>query len=500
MVCSPLGDISTPRTMPDRPTNAKELELPPIEEVERALDLQSPDREKIPGLYNLNVERVPIRRVLGMQVLIAFCFFHNYLVFDDVLLTRLIWVGVTLEVYAVVQYVALRRFFTRFERFHLGTFFLVADIPIFTLAVWGTGATMSWLWPLYLIRVADQMWIGRGRAAAMAWTALGFHVALLALLALGPSEVDWSVEILKLMILGALSAYLISIASLPWEVQEKTHAAKDLILRLEEQSIELDEARYRAELASLSKSTFLARMSNELRTPVNSVVGFANVLLKKTSSLGEEEAEYAGRIRQSGMHLLALINDVLDIARIEEGKLEVNVTDVDLEEVIRDTVRQLEGRKMDDGIRLSVAFPRTLQPLTADEARLRQVLINLLGNALKCTDSGFVRVEVDADSEGVASSIRVVDSGVGISPERLEVIFDAFEENADTTAREPGSTGLGLAISRSLCTLMNFELLAVSEVGAGSTFTIDLRPTPVRILHPDKEPLTPTGDDSEPTS
>jgi len=463
--------------MPDSTSDLRSLELPPLEEVEQALDLEAADRAPIPGLYNLNVERVPIRRLIGMQVLLAFAVFHNVMATGGGVGPRMIWVAVILELYAGTQFFVLRRYFTRFERFHLGTFFLIADVPIFTVAIWGTGGASSWLWPLYLIRVADQMWIGRQRAALMAYIALGAYLALLGLLAtFGGESIVWSVELLKIMILGTLAAYLVSIADLPWNVQEKTHAAKELILRLEEQSVELDAARQRAELASISKSTFLARMSHELRTPLNSVVGFTNVLLKKTESFTGRERDYLQRIRQNGMHLLALINDVLDIARIEEGKVDMNLSELDLEQLVRDTGRQLEGRLVDSRIRLTVAFPRDLKPIVADEARLRQVLINLIGNAIKFTEEGFVRVEVDADDNGHPTKIRVVDSGIGIDSSRLEHIFDAFEQEDGSTARRFGGTGLGLSISRSLCALMKFELTAESEVKQGSTFTVLLQP------------------------
>ncbi len=128
----PPGDSRAAKDIAERPSNSPPLELPPLEEVERSLDLDSEDRGTIPGLYNLNVEGVPVRRLVGMQVLIAFCFSHNNLVFGDLMLPRVIWVGALLEASAVTQIVVLRRWFIRFEQFHLGTFFLVANIAVLT--------------------------------------------------------------------------------------------------------------------------------------------------------------------------------------------------------------------------------------------------------------------------------------------------------------------------------------------------------------------------------
>ena len=174
--------------------------------------------------------------------------------------------------------------------------------------------------------------------------------------------------------------------------------------------------------------------------------------------------------------------------------MEIQATHVDLEQLVRNTLHQLEGRVVGSKVRLSVSIPGTLAPLTADEARLRQVLINLVGNAIKFTAEGWVRVEVLADpSDGAPLELRVIDSGVGISPARIERIFDAFEQGDDGYARKFGGTGLGLAISRSLCTLMGFTLRAESVEGSGSTFTVCFRPESDDPLPSDASRVSPPG-------
>ncbi len=475
--------------MPDARDEAgrPRLDLPPMEEVEASLALHAPDREPIPGLYALNVEEVPLRRVIGLQAVVAFAVYHNLVVFGEPLWDRILVLALILEPYVAIQYVVLKKFFARLRRLHLGTVFLIADLPIFTAGVWATGGTESWIWPIYLIRVADQMWIGRRRAALMAGLGLLCYAGLLLLLAAGQgAAVPWSTELLKMAVLATLSAYLVSISGLPWNVQERTLEARNLILKLESQSIELDEARYRAEMASRSKSRFLARVSAEFRAPLNRIIGFASTMLADDRR-PPQDLEYLTQVRSEAMHLLALVNDVIDIARLEAGGVDLDWQELDLEELIRDTVRQLEPRTQSDAVRVSVAFPRKLAPLRADEARLRQVLINLVTNALRHTRRGYVRVEVQAEPDGTPKMIRVLDTGEGIDPERLDAVFEAFGEDG-RPRKEAGSTGLGLAISRSICRAMGFELAADSEPGKGSTFMIDLDPRPGRVLHPDGLP------------
>ena len=177
------------------------------------------------------------------------------------------------------------------------------------------------------------------------------------------------------------------------------------------------------------------------------------------------------------MHLLELIDDILDLARIEEGRLEITLADVDLAQLVQQTVRQLEGRAIGTGVLLGYTVPPDLAPVRADEGRLRQALINLLGNALKFTAKGTVHIEVETDPGGGGPRcLHGRDTGIGIPADRLSHVFQAFEQADGTTARRYGGAGLGLAISRLLCELMGFELSVASEPGRGSVFTVALHP------------------------
>ncbi|MEO5509187.1 MAG: ATP-binding protein [Longimicrobiales bacterium] len=233
-------------------------------------------------------------------------------------------------------------------------------------------------------------------------------------------------------------------------------------------------ARQAAEDSNRAKSDFLARMSHELRTPLNSVIGFANILLKnKAGNLRVQDESYLTRIVDNGTHLLVLINDILDLARVESGKMQVEWGRVDLAALVTDTVRQIETHAR-DGVVVSVVVP-TLDHIHSDAGRLRQILINLVGNALKFTHEGAVTVTVDvAPGTNVASRIRVTDTGPGIPPDRLNAIFEAFEQADRSTETRYGGTGLGLSISRALCVLLGYTLSVKSEPGRGSEFAVDL--------------------------
>lgn len=234
----------------------------------------------------------------------------------------------------------------------------------------------------------------------------------------------------------------------------------------------------RAQTASRAKSDFLTRMSHELRTPLNSVIGFANVMLgNKDGNLREKEINYLGRIQKSGVHLLGLINDLLDLAKIESGKMQINVESTPLQGLIEDTVAQFEIQAEMKGVKLECEFPGgKLREIAADRGKLHQVLMNLVGNALKFTDRGVVKVQVVADESGAPQTISVSDSGIGIAVDRADAVFNPFEQADGNISKTFGGTGLGLPISRSLCELMGFRLELVSVEGSGSTFTILLQP------------------------
>jgi PAS domain S-box-containing protein len=236
---------------------------------------------------------------------------------------------------------------------------------------------------------------------------------------------------------------------------------------------ELEVARNRAEAADRLKSAFLATMSHELRTPLNSIIGFTGLLLQKLPGpLTAEQTRQLEMVRASGRHLLALINDVLDISKLEAGQLAIHSEPVDVRAAIGKVtgiVRPLAEQK---GLVLTVEIAPSVGTVPADGRRLEQVLLNLLSNAIKFTPQGAVSVTARVDAGSL--QVAILDTGIGIRPEDLQELFRPFHQIDTGLARAHEGTGLGLAISRRLAQLMGGDIAAESEPGKGSRFTLRL--------------------------
>ena len=250
------------------------------------------------------------------------------------------------------------------------------------------------------------------------------------------------------------------------ELTEALEQNARLLRELEEKSTQL-------EVASRHKSEFLANMSHELRTPLNAIIGFSEVLLERMfGELNAKQEEYLRDIFASGRHLLSLINDILDLSKVEAGRMELELADFDLGEALTSAatlVRERAGRK---DIALHVTVDARLGQVRADERKIRQVLLNLLSNAIKFTPERG-RIEVRAvPADGVAQ-VSVTDTGVGIAPEDQETVFEEFRQVGASSAKQEG-TGLGLALCRKLVELHGGKIWIESQVGVGSTFTFTI--------------------------
>ena len=230
------------------------------------------------------------------------------------------------------------------------------------------------------------------------------------------------------------------------------------------------------EVASQHKSEFLANMSHELRTPLNAVIGFSEVLSERMfGELNDKQAEYVQDINASGTHLLSLINDILDLSKIEAGRMELELADFHLPQAIENALVLVRERALRRGITLEQSIDPRLGEIQGDERKIKQVLLNLLSNAIKFTPEGG-RVGVRAAPVDEHVEVAVSDTGVGIAPEDLEAVFEEFRQVGAAEKKAEG-TGLGLALARKFIELHGGRIWVQSQVGVGSTFTFTL---PVR--------------------
>jgi two-component system, sensor histidine kinase len=266
------------------------------------------------------------------------------------------------------------------------------------------------------------------------------------------------------------------IGAFAYVVVRQVRALEQRRSELEQLARHLQSARTEAEQASRAKSAFLANMSHELRTPFNGLLGMMSLLDR--SALTLQQRDFLGVARQSGEHLLTILNDVLDFSKMESGRMDLVARPTDLRQAIGEVEALMAPQARDKGLQFEVDLAADLSPVVqADAKRVKQILFNLLGNAIKFTDAGRVRMQIARchTAQGrAATRFRITDTGIGMGEDTQARLFQRFSQGDDSIGRRFGGTGLGLEISRTLATLMEGEISVVSEVGCGSEFTVVL--------------------------
>ena len=319
----------------------------------------------------------------------------------------------------------------------------------------------------------------------------------------------WGVALVGALLTGLLAQHLVNSVlqrrTIERVVRQRTAQLSDRnaelqteVAQRERKESELRAAKDQAESASRAKSEFLAAVSHELRTPLNAIIGFSALLSGESApKLNPEKSRgYAADIHSSGTHLLALINDIIDLSKAEAGQIDVSDALVDLQDVISSSLAIVEARAEAAGVALMSNVPADLPSLDTDERKLKQILLNLLSNAIKFTpDGGTVSVAAALDDDGDLT-ITVADTGIGIAAADIERVFEPFVQLDSSLARKYEGTGLGLSLSRRWAQLLGGSLVLKSELGSGTTAEIRLPKERIRALQPGGDEIDTARDES----
>ena len=257
------------------------------------------------------------------------------------------------------------------------------------------------------------------------------------------------------------------------ELEMQMEETQKLSTELESSNIELVRSAQQAQIANQAKTDFLAVMSHELRTPLNAIIGYVDLLHSEVSGpMTDTQQSQLARIRSSSFHLLDLIQDILSFSRIEAGREELQISEFDVVQLAHDVRGYVAPQCEQKGIEHRLRLPAPSFSMRSDYSKLKQILINLLGNACKFTDHGFVELVIERVRDDVVFTVS--DTGPGISPEHLQMIFEPFTQVDQSKTRLKGGTGLGLSVARRLAHLLGGELQVLSKPGRGSTFTVQL--------------------------
>jgi signal transduction histidine kinase/ActR/RegA family two-component response regulator len=441
----------------------------------------SHSRRRIAKNYRLNVSQIPLLRGIGFATLGSLVLLYDILIVPTFTAGEHIAFAAIVAGYCIISWQILRYGYKRVSSFDLGLVFLILDIPFILAIIHRSGADHSLLFFLLVLRAADQStYPGLGRALAFAHaTPLAYVVYLLWLSGRPGVSLDWKMEIFKTLAVYGANMYVV-LTSQPARTlhEESAHSrrvAQRLNRRLQRHSVQLEAARNKAEAADRIKGEFLATMSHEVRTPMNAIIGMTELALH--TDLTSEQKRYLETVKSSADSMIQVINDILDFSRIEAGTLDLNPVAFRLRQTLGQNMAALGVRAAEKNLEVACQVAREVPDwIIGDPNRLGQVIANLVGNAIKFTDEGevFVRVKLDETPAAGENQIRLVfsvsDTGIGIAPDKQQMIFESFVQADGSSTRKYGGTGLGLSISSRLARMMDGRLWVESAVGRGSTF------------------------------
>ena len=444
---------------------------------ELTLQAEDIERRRRRRAWRIAVIDIPRMRVVGCFAISLAIFLNNRFIVELPVAGPVTIALVASVINCTVTWLCLWFFWEKLEgRFDLSLFFLATDVPLIALAVYLTGAERSWLFPILLVRCVDQAQttFRRSFGFAIAGTAAyGFMETWV--VAIDHRPTDAGSFLAKMFMLAVFGSYIALTARTAERRQarmvEAVRASRELLARADEQSLQLLDARQRAEDGSASKSEFLANMSHEMRTPLHGVIGMLQLAIEDETS--PRSARQLAMAKRSAESLLATIEDLLDFSKIEARKLDLEPIYFSVRDLLTETMKPLGVTAAAKNLDLAVMIaPYVPDSVWGDPVRLRQVLVNLVGNAIKFTERGEIVVRVGMVDKLMRFEVR--DTGIGIAAEQRDRIFEPFAQVDGSHSRRFGGTGLGLAIVSRLVATMGGTLRLASEPGMGSSFTFEV--------------------------